>query len=64
MKKLTTKQQGTLFLFILSSGVWFFISISNNRELLISLVGGIFLGAVTTFVIVILFNLMKAIFDW
>lgn len=64
MKKLTTKQEGTLFLFILSSAVWFFIGISNNKEILGSLLSGIILGAITTLALVILFALMKAIFNW
>ena len=64
MKKITQQQEGSIFLFVLSSIIWFFISMYNSNEILISLIGGIVLGAVSTLIIIMLFSLMKAIFNW
>ena len=64
MKKITQQQEGSIFLFVLSSIIWFFISMYNSNGILISLIGGILLGAVSTLIIILLFLLMKAIFNW
>ncbi len=64
MKKISQQQEGTLFLFIVCSGIWVYISIYNENDLLLSIIGGICLGALSTLVLGILFSFMKAVFKW
>lgn len=66
-KKLTQKQEGTLFLFGVTSFIWFFIILNNNsgENLLFgAIICGIIFGAITTLVLAIFYVLMKSIFNW
>lgn len=65
-KNLTQKQEGTLFLFIITSFIWFMIALNNNPNdnILLLLFSSIFLGAITTLILAIFYVLMKSIFNW
>lgn len=63
--KLTPQKEGTIFLFIVSSVIWFIIFINNhNSELLFGIIGSLILGLITTIVLGLLFVFMKATFKW
>ena len=64
MKKISEKQKGTLFLFILSTFIWALIGISNHHGLLESIISGAFLGAISTLLLVILFIFLKNTYNW
>lgn len=64
MKKRTIQQQGTLFLLGLCTIIWTAISISNNNGLIESIIGGIFLGAISTIVLVILYAFLQGVYKW
>ncbi len=65
LKKLTSRQKGALFLFGITSFIWFMIGINNNDDgLLYILIISIILGAVTTLVLGILYAFIKSTFDW
>jgi hypothetical protein len=64
MKRMTKQQSGTLFLLGLCTFVWTAISISNNNGLIESIIGGIFLGAISTIVLVILYAFLQGVYKW
>ena len=64
MKKISQQQEGTIFLFLSSSIIWFFIIINNSHTLIESIIGGICFGGLSTLILALLFIFMKATFKW
>lgn len=65
-KKITEQQKGTIFLFIISSIIWFVIGIKNNPNdsMLGILLVSIFAGMITSIVLTVLFLIMKRMLNW
>lgn len=64
MKKISQQQEGTIFLLILCSLIWFCIILNTSHTLIESIIGGICLGGLSTLILGILFAFMKAVFKW